>query len=309
MKSRAIVVALGCFLASQVEAQARRPVPLAMPSGWNDSYFARLDEGRKPKTVVAVMNFSGGESLESRIHIRMADALITSLVQAGRFDVVERDRLDLVMTEQNLAQTGRVDPATAARVGKILGAELVVFGLVTGATEQKIDKFSYDLIRVDVSIDVRAVNVSTGRVVISESARGSDSARVITTANGSVVSGPTNYDPMYHEASQHALDRAALLVSSAAPLVGYVVSLGDKVVTIDLGEDRGVKTGDTFIVFRRGAEIVHPVTKERVGWEKSILAAVEVSVTETALSTARVVNSAAGAEIRPGDFVVFRPAP
>jgi hypothetical protein len=309
MRVLAVVGALLCLVVSRGQAQARRPIALVMPSGWNDSYFARLDEGRKPKTVVAVMNFAGGESLESRTHIRMADALITSLVQAGRFDVVERDRLDLVMTEQNLTQTGRVDPATAARVGKILGAELVVFGLVTGATEQKIDKFSYDLIRVEVSIDVRAVNVSTGRVVISENARGSDSAKIITTANGSVVSGPTNFDPMYHEASQQALNRAALLVSAAAPLVGYVVARGDQTLTIDLGEDRGVKTGDTFIVFRRGAEIVHPVTRERVGWEKSILAAIEVTTTESDLATARILNSAAGSEIRPGDFVVFRPAP
>lgn len=290
-------------------AAQRRPVPLVMPSGWNDAYFTRLDEGRKPRTIVAVMNFSGGETLEERLRIRMADALITSLVQAGRFDVVERERLDLVMIEQNLAQTGRVDPATAARIGKILGAELVVFGVVTGATEQKVDKFSYDLVRVEVAIDVRAVNVSTGRVVISESARGTDSAKVITTANGTVVSGPTNYDPLYHEASRLALDRAAALVSAAAPLVGYVVSLGDQTITIDLGEDRGVKSGDAFIVFRRGAEIFHPVTKERVGWAKTVLAAAEVTVTESDLSTARVINSAAGTEIRPGDLVVYRPAP
>ncbi|MEO8296021.1 MAG: CsgG/HfaB family protein [Gemmatimonadota bacterium] len=309
MRRPALLMATGLLVSTSAFAQSRRPVPLAMPSGWNDSYFARLDEGRQPKTVVAVMNFSGGETLEERLHIRMADALITSLVQAGRFDVVERERLDLVMSEQNLAQTGRVDPATAARVGKILGAELVVFGLVTGATEQKIDKFSYDLIRVDVSIDVRAVNVSTGRVVISESAKGSDSARIITTANGSVVSGPTNYDPLYMEASRRALNRSATLVSAAAPLVGYVVALGDRTVTIDLGENRGVKTGDTFIVFRRGAEIIHPVTRERVGWEKSILAAVEITVTESELATARILNSASGAELKPGDFVVFRPVP
>lgn len=308
MRPALSLVLVGLTVPSIVFAQ-RRAVPLVMPSGWNDAYFARLEEGRKPRTVVAVMNFSGGETLEERLRIRMADALITSLVQAGRFDVVERERLDLVMSEQNLAQTGRVDPATAARVGKILGAELVVFGLVTGATEQKIDKFSYDLVRVEVSIDVRAVNVSTGRVVISESARGSDSAKVITTANGTVVSGPTNYDPLYHEASRQALDRAAALVSTAAPLVGYVVSLGDHAITIDLGEDRGVKTGDTFIVFRKGAEIVHPVTKERVGWEKTIVAAAEVTVTESELSTARIINTASGSEIKPGDLVIYRPAP
>ena len=296
-------------LATQAGVAQRRQVPLTMPAGWNDSYFARLDEGRKPKTVVAVMNFSGGEVLEERLRIRMADALVTSLVQAGRFDVVERERLDLVMTEQNLTQTGRVDPATAARVGKILGAELVVFGLVTGATEQKIDKFSYDLVRIEVSIDVRAVNVSSGRVVISENASGTAEAKVITTASGEVVSGPTNYDPLYHEASRLALDKAASLVSGAVPLVGYVVARDGQRVTLDLGEDRGVKTGDSFIVFRRGNPILHPASGERIGWEKTVLAALEVTSTEVDLSQARIVNAAANADLKPGDLVIFRSVP
>jgi hypothetical protein len=213
------------------------------------------------------------------------------------------------MSEQNLATTGRVDPATAARVGRILGAELVVFGLVTGATEQKIDKFSYDLVRVEVAIDVRAVNVSTGRVVISETAKGAAEARVITTANGEVVSGPTNYDPLYHEASRSALDKAAALVSGAAPLVGYVVAQGSQGITLDLGEDRGVRMGDAFIVFRRGNPILHPVSGERVGWEKIILAALEVTSTEADLSHARIVNAAAGSELKPGDLVIYRSAP
>jgi curli biogenesis system outer membrane secretion channel CsgG len=310
MNTRLVLSAvMAAVLLSRAAEAQRRSIPLAMPAGWNDSYFARLDEGRKPKTVVAVMNFTGGEVLEERLRIRMADALVTALVQAGRFDVVERERLDLVMTEQNLTQTGRVDPATAARVGKILGAELVVFGLVTGATEQKIDKFSYDLVRIEVSIDVRAVNVSSGRVVISENARGTAEARIITTASGEVVSGPTNYDPLYHEASRLALDKAAALVSGAVPLVGYIVARDNQRITLDLGEDRGVKTGDTFIAFRRGNPILHPASGERVGWDKIVLAALEVTSTEVDLSQARIVNSSASADLKPGDLVIYRPAP
>jgi hypothetical protein len=309
MRARLFAFLLLNALALQQAQAQRRSIPLSLPPGWNDSYFARLDEGRKPRTVVAVMHFSGGEVLEGRLRIRMADALVTSLVQAGRFDVVERERLDLVMSEQQLGQTGRVDPATAARVGRILGAELVVFGLVTGATEQKIDKFSYDLVRIEVSIDVRAVNVSSGRVVISENAKGTAEARVITTGSGEVVSGPTNYDPLYHEASRQALDRAAALVSTAVPLVGYIVARGADGVTLDLGEDRGVKASDVFIAFRRGSPILHPVSGERVGWEKSILAVLEVTSTEVDLSQARVVNAASGAELKPGDFVIYRPTP
>lgn len=290
-------------------AQGRRgQVPLVMPSGWDDAYFERLEQGRTPKTVVAVMNFSGGELLEQRLRFRMSDALVTSLVQAGRFDVVERDRLDLVLQEQNLVAAGRVDPATAARVGRILGAELVVYGLVTGAAEQKIDKFSYDLIQVVVSMDVRAVNATTGRVVISQSARGVAEARVITTGDGTVVSGPTSYDPLYLDATRTALDSAARLVATAVPLVGTVVGADANGVTIDAGESRGVTPGAVFIVFRKGEPILHPSTHERIGWQKTVLAAMEVTTTESDLSTGRILRRASPAiRIQPGDLAILRP--
>src|SRR3954447_13852365 len=47
---------------------------------------------------------------------------------ASKFSVVERDKLNLVLKEQGLAQTGAVDPATAAKVGKILGVKYIILG-------------------------------------------------------------------------------------------------------------------------------------------------------------------------------------
>src|SRR5438552_16758426 len=40
---------------------------------------------------------------------------------SNKFSVIERDKLALVLKEQGLGQTGAVDPATAAKVGKLLG--------------------------------------------------------------------------------------------------------------------------------------------------------------------------------------------
>src|SRR5579864_6275279 len=55
---------------------------------------------------------------------------------SSRFSVVERDKLALVMKEQGLGQSGAVDPASAAKVGKILGVKYIVLG--------GIDKFNID---------------------------------------------------------------------------------------------------------------------------------------------------------------------
>jgi hypothetical protein len=291
---------------STAEAQSVDP-SLHLPPGWNDEFFARLDEGISPRTVVAVMNFAGGEVLQAHLQFRMSDILITALVQAGRLAVVERDRLDLVMTELTLQESDRINPATAAEVGRLLGAELVVFGLVTSATEQMVDKFAYDEVQVEVSVDIRAVNTSDGRVVISESALGADTAKIITTADGTIISGPTDYDPLYVRATLDALEQVADLVSNAAPLVGFVISVRDGSLVIDLGAGRGVEANDRFIVFRRGDELVHPVTGRRIGWRKTVLALLEMRVVERDLSTGEVtVVANADAPINPGDLVIFQ---
>ena len=59
------------------------------------------------------------------------DQLTTLLVNSERFSVIERERLDAVLAEQGLAGKGIVDNATAAQIGKVLGADLVFTGAIT----------------------------------------------------------------------------------------------------------------------------------------------------------------------------------
>ena len=58
----------------------------------------------------------------------IADLLITELAQNTAIRVVERENLANILREQQLATDGRVDDATAARVGKLLGAKHIVTG-------------------------------------------------------------------------------------------------------------------------------------------------------------------------------------
>jgi len=295
----------GALAPAAVGAQ-RVDAGLRLPPGWEDGYFERLARGGSPKTVVAVLDFSGGELLQEHLRFSMSDMLITALVQAGRFTVVERDRVADLRREQEFQQGGMVDPATAVQVGRLLGAELVVHGVVTRATQQTLDKFSYDLVRIEVAVDVRAVHTGSGQIAITRTAEAAAEARIITTADGRIVSGPTDYDPLYANAAMAALDSVAHLVANAAPLVGVVVTADGNEVTTDLGERYGVKPGDAFIVFRRGDPLTHPTTGERIGWRKTVLARIEIAGTEQSLSTGRVTAVAErGVVIRAGDILIW----
>ena len=61
----------------------------------------------------------------------MADMLSDALLQSNRFIVLDRQSLDDVLKEQDLAGAGRISRETGARMGEIEGAELLIKGAVT----------------------------------------------------------------------------------------------------------------------------------------------------------------------------------
>lgn len=90
----------------------------------------------------------------------VTEMLITELAGSPSLQVVERDRLQSLLEEQDLARSGKVDQETAVRLGKILGAQHLLMG-----------GFIIDP-RNNMRLDLRAVNVETSRVEYVETVSG-----------------------------------------------------------------------------------------------------------------------------------------
>ena len=58
----------------------------------------------------------------------LADMFITEFSKIDQFKVVERSRLEQLIQEMQLGQSGMLDSRTAQQVGKLLGAQNLVFG-------------------------------------------------------------------------------------------------------------------------------------------------------------------------------------
>ncbi len=116
------------------------------------------------KPTVAVMYFTNsalmGNADYAPLSKGMAEVLITELSRNPTIRVVERDRLQQLLEEQDLSASGRVDAETAVRVGKILGARHMLLGT-----------FIIDP-RENMRIDVRAVNTETSEVEYVETIEG-----------------------------------------------------------------------------------------------------------------------------------------
>lgn len=114
------------------------------------------------RPTVAVLYFNNGSFGPGAKDYDMlgrgvADFLITELSANPRIRVVERDQIAKITAEQDLGASGRMDAETAVRLGKLLGAQYMVTGgfIVTP--------------RGDVRLDSRAFDVSTSRIVHTES--------------------------------------------------------------------------------------------------------------------------------------------
>jgi TolB-like protein len=104
--------------------------------------------------------------------------MITELSQNSGLRVVERSELRSLLDEQDLGASGRVDPSTAARVGRVVGARYVIMG-------QYVDIFG------DVRMDARVVDTETSEIIRTEQVRAdrSDLYQMLVDLASQVVAG------------------------------------------------------------------------------------------------------------------------
>ncbi len=98
------------------------------------------------------------------------------------FTIIERDRMDQIMEELKLSQTGLVDESQAVQVGKMLGADAIITGTVNVAvsdswvkekrTEKKVTKeINCQKRDCQVTATIRISRVETAELIGSKDAR------------------------------------------------------------------------------------------------------------------------------------------
>lgn len=137
-----------------------------------------------PKTLqvkrIAILPFKDkttNSPIKGDVGSMAVDQLTTLLVNSERFSVIERERLDAVLAEQGLAGKGIVDTATAAQIGKVLGADLVFTGAITNweVKEAKSGTFiliggsSEKTIDIDLAVDGRIIDTTTSEIKFANS--------------------------------------------------------------------------------------------------------------------------------------------
>ncbi|MEI7811050.1 MAG: caspase family protein [Ignavibacteria bacterium] len=120
--------------------------------------FLHAEEAKK--ITVAVLCFDNNSIIDKDkldpLAKGIAQMLITELTQIKSFKVVERERLNDLIKEQQLSLTGAVDQATIQKVGKLLGAQTLIFGSYVNFFGGK------------MRLDLRIVETETGLTLKAE---------------------------------------------------------------------------------------------------------------------------------------------
>jgi len=316
-------------LCAEVWAQAAPAAAAAKPGG-RKKRVAVLDFDYA--TVHAGVAAIFGQDID--VGKGITDLLVTKLVKDGTYSVIERKALDKILAEQNFSNSDRANPASAAKLGKMLGVDAIIVGSITQfGNDTKNTKvggagggfggfglggFSHKKSKAIVQVDARVVNIDTGEILVVSEGKG-ESSRESTSllggggswhgfGAGGVDFGSSDFqNTIIGEAVKAATDQmAGGLIADAGKVEartivveGLVAAIDGKTVVLNIGSKTGIKVGDKLSVERVSREIKDPSTGKVIRRMSSQIGTIEITDVD---DISAVGNLITGAGLKVGDL-------
>lgn len=270
----------------------------------------------KIRLAVAPLDWSYAESWNVPQGFQQAiyEKLTKKLLDTGRFVMLEREALDVLLKEQAIkeentgaSQKGKIVPAQALVAGKVTDFEVNERG---GGGGVSVGGFSVGAkaSEAKVGINVRLFDVDTSEVLISDTATGvSKGGGIKVGANiGNTFS---NFDAFQQsplgKATTTAIDKAVEMIVKKMEKKAWTCKVADfdepnKEVAINAGTETGVIVGDVFSVMRVSKVIKDPDTGAVIGTKTQKVGMIKVTSVDKKISFCSIVE---GEAFQPGDIV------
>jgi outer membrane protein OmpA-like peptidoglycan-associated protein/curli biogenesis system outer membrane secretion channel CsgG len=304
---------------------------------------AQSAANRKPR--VAVLDFDYGTVMSASSSIfgtnvdigrGISALLVTNLVRNGSFSVIDRDALSTVLAEQNFSNSNRADPASAARIGKVLGVDYIIVGTITqfGNETNKQDvgggggnwhgfgvgSIGHSNSKANVAIDARIINVDTAEILAAAEGKGESSRSGLALGGGggnwkgmgagNVDFGSSNFQStIIGEATKKAVDalatdlgtQASRLTVRAVKIDALIAAVDGGQIILNAGARAGIHSGDQLTVVRVGREIKDPATGQVIRRLTSTIGTIQAADVD---DTSSVCNVVSGSGFQVGDHAV-----
>lgn len=182
------------------------------------------------KTRVAVLNFEGRAGVSVELSAAMTELLASELVAVGKFDVLDRKNLALILKEQALQNSGCTESSCAVKLGNILNVQKMVVGTLSKAG----GKFL---------VTINLIDVERSKIDISE-----------------------NITSEKEDEMPNGIRRVAWKMGAQTRLSGRVIKLGDEgECLVNIGQAEKATAGRQINFLRLGEAVLDPSTGELLG--------------------------------------------
>ncbi|MFC1772298.1 CsgG/HfaB family protein [Pseudomonadota bacterium] len=304
-------------------------LPLVVCSGmvWADKNDAQ-DQGKTyppyhgPKKTVAVLPFENkarGITGNSQVGEGMTEILITELIRTNRFNLVERDVMSDVVSEQALGQTGLVTGETAVRTGQMAGADYMIKGAVTefhyeaagGGITLGFDRGEIGVKAKSayVGVDVRLIDNATGQIFASynASAKARSTGGKIGLSEDEFKVGTSVFaSTPLGVATREAIDKIVVFIleeNEGIPWSGSVIGFEGGEIYINRGRNSNLKEGDQLVVYKKGRTLIDPETGFNLGSRDRKLCTTVITYIEDKFSISEPGAVCRGKTIQRGDLI------
>ena len=266
-----------------------------------------------------------------QVPVNGIEAIVTDVMnRSGRFRLVERQVLDSVLTEQDLATSGRISKPSGAATGNILGAQHLVqvvitdyeskisgtkggagLGAVLGDRAGVLGGLGFKSGTGRVGMNVRLIDAETTEIIYTKQIESLIRDRGLTFG-GLAITGGGALGGFLSSFSKTPIGLAVIaginkgvyeLVKQIGtlPASGSVVSANGDRIVINLGKG-SVFVGDVVELFSKGEEIIDPETGLSLGSIETGVGSARVVQVQDRFSIAQPV--ALSGAVKRGDKVV-----
>lgn len=265
---------------------------------------AAQSQAPEKKKLVAVLDFEYGTVRTDIVQIfggdqdvgkGISDLLVEKLLQGGKYRLVERKALDKILAEQNFSNSDRADPTTAAKIGKMLGAQAIIVGSITkfgrddksktiGGLGAVTGKFGLGGVqrreaKAVCGISARLVDTTTGEILAAATGNGESKrsgTSLVGAGGGPGGLGAGVFDTRASNFGQTLLGEAVInavtdvgaqlsgasenMPTHKAEYSGLVADVSGETLILNIGAKAGVNVGDTLDISRPVRTIKDPAT-------------------------------------------------
>ncbi len=250
----------------------------------DDTAGSKMPEYKGVKHAIGVIDFENQNGFfpESSLSQNFRMMLESALFATNRFVIVEREKLDTVMKEQDLQTSGRAAKAAdVAQTGKLRSARYLATGTIVEASSDtsgdgggltiKGIHIGGSSAKSQIVIVVKLVDTTSGQIVAEERIRGEAGKTSLNLgySGGNVGGGLSSFAKTpVGEAAQDCINQAVKFIAEkmeGTPIEGTVITVSGDQVIISLGQNYGIAAGQTCLVRKPGETLTDPSTGEILG--------------------------------------------